>query len=288
LDFCAGHPKIGAWQAGGFPVSTAAAIETKAETLKARSVLLGERLDPRSLERTDALSAAPLTLRLPGDGVAVLFRFGVVVLFQVAPADEAAFLERITPCISDPLPTREFDETRIQIAPGAAEPIDRAGTIFLHEPSVPRLQLVADVLAKSLVLAYYETRVAGIFDRIAPLTASLRATGRSTATGRVLLRQIGDVLATQHQMVGRAETGEKPELLWDHPELERLHLRLSEDYELRERDRALDRKFDVISRTAETLLSVLQNRTSLRVEWYILALIVAELLLSIYPPALWR
>lgn len=44
----------------------------------------------------------------------------------------------------------------------------------------------------------------------------------------------------------------------------------------------------MISRTAETLLSVLQNRTALRVEWYILALIVAELILSIYPPALWR
>ena len=110
----------------------------------------------------------------------------------------------------------------------------------------------------------------------------------NAATGRELLRHIGDVLATQHNMVGRVETGEKPELLWDHPELERLYARLAEEYELRERDRALDRKFDVISRTAETLLSVLQNRTALRVEWYILALIVAELILSIYPPALWR
>jgi required for meiotic nuclear division protein 1 len=44
----------------------------------------------------------------------------------------------------------------------------------------------------------------------------------------------------------------------------------------------------VISQTAETLLSILRNRSSLRVEWYILVLIVAELALSIYPPALWR
>ena len=42
----------------------------------------------------------------------------------------------------------------------------------------------------------------------------------------------------------------------------------------------------MVSRTAETLLSVLQNRTSLRMECYILALIVAELVLSLYPPAL--
>ena len=87
----------------------------------------------------------------------------------------------------------------------------------------------------------------------------------------------------QHRMVGRVETAEKPELVWDHPELERLYLRLAEEYELRERSRALERKLDVISRTAETLLGLVQNRSSLRVEWYILGLIVAELILALYP-----
>jgi uncharacterized Rmd1/YagE family protein len=51
---------------------------------------------------------------------------------------------------------------------------------------------------------------------------------------------------------------------------------------LRERDRALDRKLDVISRTLETLLGLVQTRSSARVEWYILFLIVAELVLAIY------
>jgi uncharacterized Rmd1/YagE family protein len=263
-------------------------IDTRTKTLQVRSLLLGERIDTRGLERRDSLATLPLTLRLPGDGAAVLFRYGVVVLFDASPADEVSFLERIAPFVIEPLAAREIDEAIVHIAPEAQEPIDQSGTIFLHEPSVPRLQLVADVLAKSLVLAHYETSVAAIFDRIEPLAASLRATGQSGASGRDLLRQIGDVLATQHKMVGRVETGEKPELLWEHPELERLFVRLADEYEVRERERALDRKFDVIARTAETLLSVLQNRSSLRVEWYILALIVAELALSLYPPALWR
>ncbi|HUK60981.1 MAG TPA: RMD1 family protein [Stellaceae bacterium] len=262
------------------------ADEARPRTLQVRIFLLGERLDTRALERKDSLSASPLTLRLPDDGVAVLFRYGIAALVNVSATEEASFLERIAPCVIEPLPVRETDETQVKIAPSAEEPIDLAGTIFLHDASIARLQLVADVLAKSLVLAHYEASVAGIFDRIEPLTTSLRLTGSSTASGRELLRQIGDVLATQHKMVGRVETGEKPELLWEHPELERLYMRLAEEYELRDRDRALDRKFDVISRTAETLLSILQNRSSLRVEWYILALIVAELILSV--AALWR
>ena len=165
----------------------------------------------------------------------------------------------------------------------ADEQVDPAGNIVLRERTIERLQLVADILAKSLVLSYYETRIAEIFDGIEPLAAMLREKGRAGASGKELLRHIGDVLLIQQKMVGRVETGEKPELLWEHPELERLYVRLAEEYELRDRDRALDRKLDVISRTVETLLGLVQTRSSLRVEWYIVLLIVAELLLTTYP-----
>ena len=144
------------------------------------------------------------------------------------------------------------------------------------------------MLAKSLVLSHYEMRIADIFDRIEPLAATLREKGRPGATGKELLRHIGDVLLMQQKMVGRAESSEKPELLWEHPELERLYMRLADEYELRERDRALDRKLDIVSRTVETLLGLVQTRSSMRVEWYIVLLIIAELLLTTYPLILHR
>lgn len=83
-------------------------------------------------------------------------------------------------------------------------------------------------------------------------------------------------------MVGRVEVAEKPDLLWDHPQLERVYARLLDEYELSERHRALGRKLELISRTAETVLELLQNRRSLRVEWYIVILIVVEILLTLY------
>jgi hypothetical protein len=158
--------------------------------------------------------------------------------------------------------------------------VDTAGNIVLPDQTIERLQLVADVLAKNLMLSHYETRIASIFDRIEPLAATLRKQGRTGARSRELLQHIGNVLEMQHQMVGRVETGEKPELLWEHPELERLYMRLADEYELRDRDRALDRKLDIISRTVETLLGLVQACNSARVEWYIVLLIVAELVLA--------
>jgi len=261
---------------------------TQAERLSARALLLGERIDIRGLERERSLAAAPLALRLEEGGIAVLFRFGVAVLFGATATAESVLLEKLAPFVSGPYPARESDETQLRIGGPQDEGVDVAGAIFLKQPSIERLQLVADALAKSLVLAHYEARIADLFDRIDPLAATLREKGRTGASGTELLRQIGRVLSIQHKMVGRVETGEKPELLWDHPELERLHLFLAEEYELRERSRALERKLDVISRTMETLLSLVRNRSNLRVEWYIVALIVAELALTIYTLALPR
>ena len=124
------------------------------------------------------------------------------------------------------------------------------------------------------MLAHYETTVAAVFDEVEPLAAGLRERGRSRIHGRELLRHIGRTLDIQQRMVGRVEVEEKPEALWERPDLERLYQRLAEEYELTERHRALERKLDLIARTASTLLTLQYNRRSLRVEWYIVALIV--------------
>jgi uncharacterized Rmd1/YagE family protein len=251
-------------------------------TSVARAILLGERIDTRGLEDPEPLATAPLALRCEPKGIAVVFRYGVVVLFEVSPAEERRFIDRLMPRVVEPYDPPEIDELRVAIRVDAEEQVGVDGTLTLRDLSVERAQLVADSLAKSLVLTHYEARIASIFDRIEPLAASLRRRGRPGSQGRFLLRHIGNVLSVQHKMVGRVETGEKPEVLWDHPALERLYVRLADEYELRERDRALDRKLEVISRTVETLLDLVTQTRNLRVEWYIVGLIVMELVLSVY------
>jgi len=269
-------------------LSAAAPTGRFSQAVNARALLLGERLETRGIEGAEPVATGPLTVAMPGGGVAVLFRYGVVVLFASTPEEMNAFLTSLASFIAEPLSLPEQEGAQLILQAGADQHIDAAGNIVLPELTVGRLQVVADVLAKSLVLAHYETQIGKAFDLIEPLAATLRKKGRTGARGRELLRQIGNVLAIQHKMVGRVETGEKPELLWEHPELERLYARLADEYELRDRDRALDRKLDVISRTVETLLELVQARSSIRVEWYIVLLIVAELILAGYTSLLHR
>jgi uncharacterized Rmd1/YagE family protein len=281
-------PELTSGETAGRGTSVAQLPAGTVEVVPVRALLLGERLDTRAFERDKPLGIAPLTVDIPGGGVAVLFRYGAVVLFGATTAALDNFVASLRSLVAAALPIPERDDARLLIRPEADQIVDLTGNIFLPEKTTERLQVVADILAKGVVLSHYETRIAGIFDGIEPLAALLREKGRAGARGKELLRHIGDVLLMQQKMVGRVETGEKPELLWDHPELERLYVRLAEEYELRERDRALDRKLDVISRTVETLLGLVQARSSLRVEWYIVLLIVAELLLSTYPLLLGR
>ena len=173
------------------------------------------------------------------------------------------------------MPTEEpeSEETPILLNGDRGDRIDPSGALLLQRLDVPRIQASADVLSKSVVLAHYEERVAGVFDRVEALARNLSRGGRRRR-GKTLLREIGTVLM--------AEVAEKPEIVWDDPELDRLWERLAVEYELRDRDLALSRKLDLVARTAETHLDLLHNRHSLRLEWYIVILIAVEIVLIVY------
>jgi uncharacterized Rmd1/YagE family protein len=230
--------------------------------VRVHAVLVGKRIDLRTLYRSDSFAAAPLAIPAGERGVAVLFRYGAVVLFHLQVVEEAAFLTSLRAVVGEPLLETEREEAEIVVEAAAEEGVGPTGVIHLRSLSGERLIAVADVLAKSVILAFDEKRVALAFDTIEPVAESLQRGGGRRLPGRTLLRHIGDVLITQHRMVGRVEVTEKPELLWDCPDLERLYLRLQEEYELPERDRALTRKLDLISQTATTALGLLDARRS--------------------------
>jgi uncharacterized Rmd1/YagE family protein len=249
-------------------------------SLTARALLAGHHLNLRSVESFARLGSAPLIVAAGRTGCAVLFRYGALVLFGLDPAESVAFLGEVRALVHDPYPAPETEELELQLDPGGAGRFE-GGRLSLPAFDVERLQVVADALAKSVVLEHYETAVAAVFDEVEPLAEALRERGRSRIRGRALLRHVGRTLDIEQRMVGRVEVEEKPETLWERPDLERLHQRLAEEYELRERHRALERKLELISRTATTLLSLQYSRRTLRVEWYIVALIVIEILLTL-------
>jgi uncharacterized Rmd1/YagE family protein len=99
---------------------------------------------------------------------------------------------------------------------------------------------------------------------------------------RNLLKRLGEVLLDQQEVIGRIAVTDKPDVLWDHPELERLYSRLNDEFEILDRFEAVESKLNLIGRMIQTSIDLVQSRRSLRVEWYIVILIVAEIGLTLY------
>jgi len=248
--------------------------------LPVRACFLGERLNLRGLPEP-AVTLGPLTLPAGEAGMAVLFRYGAVVLFNLSEAEQKIFLKELRPRVESPLRRMETEDAQLHITGKQPEGVTPEG-IGIADLAQARLQIVAIALARSVALAYYENAMAGAFDLIEPLARHLEKPRGGGRRMRELLRHIGGTLLVQQRMIGRVEIQDKPDLLWEHPEVERLYLQLENEYELHERNTVLERKLTLINQTAETVVNLMQNRSMLRVEWYIVILIVVSVLLSLY------
>jgi uncharacterized Rmd1/YagE family protein len=247
----------------------------------AHAIQVGDRINTIGFEG-EALSAVPLAIRAGASGVAVLFRYGVAVLIDLSPQDESDFLEKLKPRIGGKLDHSE-DETAIVMLGGETEDqVPSGGPIQLRDMSPERLLVVADVLAKSVVLAHDEREVAKVFETIEPFAKELADHGQTRRNRKGVLRLIGNALLVQHRVSGRVAIAEKPDVLWDRPNLERLYSRLEDEYELKERVEALNRKLAVVSETATTLADIIDTRRSLRLELIIVMLIAFEIVITFY------
>ncbi len=252
------------------------------DQITARAFFKGERIDLRTFENSNCLDRMPLTVKVGAEGLVVLQRYGTVVFFNVSAEEEAEFMEKLESWITKAIERPEIEEVQVQLDESVKDQIGKDGTIILENGALERFQTVADILAKSVLLSYYEANIAKAFASIEPIAANFQRQRQTQQPGSELLKHIGNTLMIQQIMVGLVEIEEKPELLWDHPELDRLYLRLEDEYEIRERNRALERKLELISLTATTVLELVQHRSGIRLEWYILGLILVETLLTTY------
>lgn len=253
--------------------------------LVAHAMLLGERIDIAGLERRDAISTAPLALRAKG-GLVVIYRYGVVVTAGLDRGGEEEVLREILPRVHEPLAAREEEIIELSAREDQEEGVDADGVVRIGALDLAKLLIVADALAKSTVLAHDERHMAEVFDTLEPWAQQLAA-GLRPGSRRAMIRLIGQALLVQHRLTERVGVREKPDILWDRPDLERLYARLENEYDLTERAEALDRKLELIGETVTVMTDLIDTRRTLRLEAAVVILILAEIALTLFQ-ILWR
>src|SRR5690242_6035036 len=161
----------------------------------------------------------------------------------LSPEEEQQVLRTLDPRLVRPIAPPEEETLLIEQAPDKDDQILPGGPMLLKTSTPEYLVVIADDLSKSVVLAWDERVVAGVFEIVEPFAPELAEKGRIDAGRRTILRHIGNAILVQHRLSGRVAVTEKPDVVWDRPVLDRLYGRLEDEYELKERADALSRKF---------------------------------------------
>ena len=228
------------------------------------------------------LSSTPLAFRAGDAGYVAIFRYGVVVIVNLTSVEERDFLGGLRGRVSGENARAEEEHAQLELTGDKEDRVPPGGNIALKSFSADRLLLVADALAKSVALARDEHEVAHVLDLIEPFARTLAASGRSPGARRDVIRMIGQSLQVQHRLSGRVAVDDKPDVLWERFDLERLYARLEDTYELKDRAATLTRKVDFIRQTAQALTDLIDAARSLRLEIAIVLLILFEIVLNVY------
>jgi len=140
--------------------------------------------------------------------------------------------------------------------------------------------IIADSIATNVILAHDEKYVSAVFDVIEPLARALAEHGRTLGGRRTILKHIGNALLVQQRVSGLVAVAEKPDVLWERPDLERFYARLEDEYELKERADFLTRKLGIISDSGKVLADIIDTERSLRLEQMIIALLVVGIIVA--------
>jgi len=247
-------------------------------TTRARAVLLGDRLIPDRAAQARVVSTAPFAFR-KGDGFVVAFRYGAAVLIGLSAAEEEESLSLLSGPAVQIIP-REEERIGLEFSHVQEEGLTAVGTLQLKELTAAHALVLADILGKSVALAHYEKEIASVLDSIEPAANALATAGRIPSARKDLLKLVGSALLTQHRVSGRIAFAEKPDILWEHPELERFYARLEDEYEIVERGTLLNGKMTVIASAAQTFADMMDTARSARLELLIVILILAELVIA--------
>ena len=96
-----------------------------------RGYFVGQRLNLKDFEKSGALALSPLVIRAGHGGYAVLFRYGVAVLFGLDHLEEQNFISQLKDYATAPYESPSFEEVTIE-----SDDKDRyvPNTVVIHPP----------------------------------------------------------------------------------------------------------------------------------------------------------
>lgn len=252
------------------------------------TIYIGEFIDLKKVQENVRQYAFlnrdhPLVVRLLKDQFAVLTKFGAVTFWNVPHRLRAQFLNEIKPFVRAKKEFYPYDEDTKVIFGGDADRVTFE-KVFLFHFNANHIKIVSYVLSQSVALERYEDEIESSLSEIGAIVENLKISGKAMLREKEVLKQIGRVLSVKQTVVAHLSLFDKPEEVWESPELEKLYNKLNSEYDLRVRFDVLDEKTVYLSDISQMLMNFLAEKRNAFLELIIIILFVVDLALWFLPP----
>jgi uncharacterized Rmd1/YagE family protein len=237
------------------------------------------------------LSRDVLSLRSIRNGSELfIFNHGSFVCWGLTKRAEQKWIHYIKTFARDPLTNVEMDFFSYQIGDDT--------TIISHErfkldiitleSTNPQLKLAISYgLAQSIKLESFEAAIQVTVQKNNILPTDIANYGSITLSRSAIFKRIGEIFLARSSINLNSEFLDTPEFFWRNPNLEMYYTMTSKFLDIPARVTALNQKLDVLQELLDILNTQLQHRHSTLLETIIIALIMIEILISVFQLHVW-
>ncbi|TKY53532.1 Sporulation protein RMD1 [Spatholobus suberectus] len=213
----------------------------------------------------------------------VVFQYGSIVLFNVPEHEVDGYLKIVKKHASGLLPEMRKDEYEVREKPALSTWMQGGlDYIMLQYLNIDGIRTIGSVLGQSIALDYYGRQVDGMVAEFTDINREMEATGKFKMQRKKLFQLVGKANSNLADVILKLGLFERSDIAWKDAKYAQIWEYLRDEFELTQRFASLDFKLKFVEHNIRFLQEILQNRKSDFLEWLIIALIGAEILLSLY------
>ncbi|KAI3980508.1 hypothetical protein MKX01_008925 [Papaver californicum] len=213
----------------------------------------------------------------------VVFQYGSAVLFNIKDSDVDGYLKIIERHASGLLPEMRKDEYEVREIPSLQTWMEGGlDYIMLQYLNIDGIRTIGSVLGQSIALDYYVRQVDGMVAEFTDINRGMEKTGTFTMERKKLFQLVGKANSNLADVILKLGLFERSDIAWKDAKYAQIWEYLRDEFELSQRFQTLDFKLKFVEHNIRFLQEILQNRKSDFLEWLIIILIGAEILISVY------
>ncbi|KAI1945362.1 sporulation protein rmd1 [Ophidiomyces ophidiicola] len=211
-----------------------------------------------------------------------LFDYGTVVIWGMTPSQETRFLNEISKFADSVLSAEDMQVENFNFYYTR----DYQARIYndfisLRDPRSYMTKLaISHALSQSVKTSLFEDLVSETIASTAPLPAQIAQTGSVNLTRRQINMQIGELFILRINIHLQGSVLDSPELMWAEPQLDPIYQAMRSYLEMDQRVGLLTERLDVIADLLAVLKDQLSHRHGEYLEWIVIVLIAAEILIA--------